>query len=103
MLLKTGGHEVELLALVPGSTVRMVTAEPVEPGPQMEVWTTLQGEEGEEPFLLASYAAADWLRVVTDGCNITLTNQPEPGPAPEPVPPEPTADEVLNTVLGVGV
>ena len=82
---------------------------PVELGETLEVWTTVMApaptaeepeREEEQPYLLASYTVADWLRVVRgeDG-GITLTQLPEPTPAPEPEPPGPSLEEDMMTVL----
>ena len=110
MKLKTNGQTVELLAFSPGGqTVRLVPAEAVELGETLEVWTTVMApapteeepeREEEQPYLLASYAVADWLRVVRgeDG-SITLTQLPEPTPAPKPEPPGPSLEEDMMEVL----
>lgn len=110
MKLKTNGREVELLAFSPGGqTVRLVPAEAVELGETLEVWTTVMApaptdeepeREEERPYLLASYAVADWLRVVVgeDG-SITFTQFPEPTPAPEPEPPRPSVEEDMMTII----
>ena len=95
MILKTNGQEAELLSFVPGAqTVRLETAEPVELGETLEVWTEL--EDG--PFLLASYTVADWLRVGQTGGSICLTQLPVPEPTPEP---EPEPDALTQTQLAV--
>lgn len=95
MILQTNSQEAELLSFVPGAqTVRLETAEPVELGESLEVWTEL--EEG--PFLLASYAVADWLRVEQTGESILLTQLPVPAPTPEP---EPEPDALTQTQLAV--
>ena len=79
MILQTNGQEAELLSFVPGAqTVHLETAEPMELGEALEVWTEL--EDG--PFLLASYAVADWLRVEQTGGSILLTQLPVPEPTP---------------------
>ena len=109
MKLKTNGQTVELLAFSPGQTVRLVPAEAVELGETLEVLTTIMApaptveepeREEEQPYLLASYAVADWLRVVRgeDG-SITLTQLPEPTPAPKPEPPGPSLEEDMMEVL----
>ena len=93
MILKTNGQEAELLSFVPGAqTVCLETAEPVELGEALEVWTEL--EDG--PFLLASYTVADWLRVEQTGGSILLTQLPVPTPTPEPEP-----DALTQTQLAV--
>ena len=95
MILKTNGQEADLLSFVPGAqTVRLETAEPVELGETLEVWTEL--EDG--PFLLASYAVADWLRVGQTGGSICLTQLPVPELTPEP---EPEPDALTQTQLAV--
>lgn len=95
MILQTNSQEAELLSFVPGAqTVRLETAEPVELGETLEVWTEL--EEG--PFLLASYTVADWLRVGQTGGSICLTQLPVPEPTPEP---EPEPDALTQTQLAV--
>ena len=95
MILKTNGQEADLLSFVPGAqTVRLETAEPVELGETLEVWTEL--EDG--PFLLASYAVADWLRVEQMGGSILLTQLPVPTPTPAP---EPEPDALTQTQLAV--
>lgn len=95
MILKTNGQEADLLSFVPGAqTVRLETAEPVELGETLEVWTEL--EDG--PFLLASYTVADWLRVEQTGGSILLTQLPVPTPTPEP---EPEPDALTQTQLAV--
>ena len=95
MILQTNGQEAELLSFVPGAqTVRLETAEPVELGEGLEVWTEL--EDG--PFLLASYAVADWLRVEQTGGSILLTQLPVPTPTPAP---EPEPDALTQTQLAV--
>mgnify|MGYP000009420044 FL=1 len=95
MILQTNGQEAELLSFVPGAqTVRLETAEPVELGEGLEVWTEL--EDG--PFLLASYTVADWLRVEQTGGSILLTQLPVPTPTPEP---EPEPDALTQTQLAV--
>lgn len=82
MILKTNFKEVELLKFIPGLDIHMTTATPAELGDTLKVYTMLQDEKnGEEPFLLASYSISDWLRVIVDGCSITLTNRPEVQPA----------------------
>ena len=79
MILQTNGQEAELLSFVPGAqTVHLETAEPMELGEALEVWTEL--EDG--PFLLASYTVADWLRVEQTGGSILLTQLPVPTPTP---------------------
>lgn len=47
--------------------------------------------------------SADYLRQTFVNGMLTLTNEPEPVPVEpeEPVEPEPTADDVLNALLGV--
>ena len=95
MILQTNSQEAELLSFVPGAqTVRLETAEPVELGETLEVWTEL--EEG--PFLLASYTVADWPRVEQTGGSILLTQLPVPTPTPEP---EPEPDALTQTQLAV--
>lgn len=95
MILKSNGQEAELLSFVPGAqTVRLETAEPVELGETLEVWTEL--EDG--PFLLASYAVADWPRVEQTGGSILLAQLPVPTPTPEP---EPEPDALTQTQLAV--
>ena len=95
MILKTNGQEAELLSFGPGyQTVRLETAEPMELGEALEVWTEL--EDG--PFLLASYAVADWLRVEQTGGSILLTQLPVPEPTPAP---EPEPDALTQTQLAV--
>ena len=95
MILQTNGQEAELLSFVPGAqTVHLETAEPMELGEALEVWTEL--EDG--PFLLASYAVADWLRVGQTGGSICLTQLPVPEPTPEP---EPEPDALTQTQLAV--
>lgn len=110
MKLRTNGREVELLAFSPGDqTVRLVPAEAVELGEALEVLTTIMApapteeepeREEEQPYLLASYAVADWLRVVVgeDG-GITLTQLPEPTPAPEPEPLGPSLEDDMMTMI----
>ena len=110
MKLKTNGQTVELLAFSPGDqSVRLVPAEAVELGETLEVLTTIMApaptdeepeREEEQPYLLASYTVADWLRVVMgeDG-SITLTQLPEPTPAPEQEPPGPSLEEDMMEVL----
>lgn len=112
MKLKTNGREVELLAFSPGGqTVRLVPAEAVELGETLEVLTTIMApapteeepeREEEQPYLLASYAAADWLRVVVgeDG-SITLTQLPETTPAPAPEPPGPPGPSLEDDIMEV--
>ena len=51
-------------------------------------------------FALRTDKAEGYLRQTFEGGVLMLTNQPEPQPV-EPVEPVPTADEVLNTLLGV--
>ena len=93
MILQTNGQEAELLSFVPGAqTVHLETAEPMELGEALEVWTEL--EDG--PFLLASYTVADWLRVEQTGGSILLTQLPVPTPTPEPEP-----DALTQTQLAV--
>lgn len=95
MILQTNGQEAELLSFVPGAqTVHLETAEPMELGEALEVWTEL--EDG--PFLLASYAVADWLRVEQTGGSILLTQLPVPEPTPAP---EPEPDALTQTQLAV--
>ena len=95
MILQTNGQEAELLSFVPGAqTVHLETAEPMELGEALEVWTEL--EDG--PFLLASYTVADWLRVEQTGGSILLTQLPVPTPTPEP---EPEPDALTQTQLAV--
>ena len=95
MILQTNGQEAELLSFVPGAqTVHLETAEPMELGEALEVWTEL--EDG--PFLLASYAVADWLRVEQTGGSILLTQLPVPEPTPAP---EPEPDALTKTQLAV--
>ena len=94
MILQTNGQEAELLSFVPGAqTVHLETAEPMELGEALEVWTEL--EDG--PFLLASYTVADWLRVEQTGGSILLTQLPVPTPTPAP---EPEPDALTQTQLG---
>ncbi len=93
MILKSNGQKAELLSFVPDTqTVCLETAEPVELGEALEVWTEL--EDG--PFLLASYTVADWLRVEQTGGSILLTQLPVPTPTPEPEP-----DALTQTQLAV--
>lgn len=95
MILQTNGQEAELLSFVPGAqTVHLETAEPMELGEALEVWTEL--EDG--PFLLASYTVADWLRVEQTGGSILLTQLPVPTPTPAP---EPEPDALTQTQLAV--
>ena len=95
MILQTNGQEAELLSFVPGAqTVHLETAEPMELGEALEVWTEL--EDG--PFLLASYTVADWLRVEQTGGSILLTQLPVPTPTPAP---EPEPDALTPTQLAV--
>ena len=95
MILQTNGQEAELLSFVPGAqTVHLETAEPMELGEALEVWTEL--EDG--PFLLASYTVADWLRVEQTGGSILLTQLPVPTPTPAP---EPAPDALTQTQLAV--
>lgn len=95
MILQTNGQEAELLSFVPGAqTVHLETAEPMELGEALEVWTEL--EDG--PFLLASYTVADWLRVEQTGGSILLTQLPVPEPTPAP---EPEPDALTQTQLAV--
>ena len=95
MILKTNGQEAELLSFVSGAQmVCLETAEPVELGETLEVWTEL--EDG--PFLLASYTVADWLRVGQTGGSILLTQLPVPTLTPEP---EPEPDALTQTQLAV--
>lgn len=110
MKLRTNGREVELLAFSPGGqTVRLVPAEAVELGETLEVLTTVMApaptdeepeREEEQPYLLAGYTVADWLRVVRgeDG-SITLTQFPEPTPAPVPEPPGPSLEDDMMTMI----
>ncbi len=110
MKLKTNGQTVELLAFSSGGqTVRLVPAEAVELGETLEVLTTIMApaptdeepeREEEQPYLLASYTVADWLRVVMgeDG-SITLTQLPEPTPAPEQEPPGPSLEDDMMTMI----
>ena len=43
MILQTNGQEAELLSFVPGAqTVHLETAEPMELGEALEVWTELE-------------------------------------------------------------
>lgn len=55
-------------------------------------------------FVMRTDNTEDYLRqTFVDGV-LTLTNVPEPEPIPEPEPehnPEPTADEILDVLLGV--
>lgn len=110
MKLKTNGQTVELLAFSPGDqTVRLVPAEAVELGETLEVWTTIMApaptaeepeREEEQPYLLASYTVADWLRVVRgEEGGITLTQLPAPAPAPEPEPPGPSLEDDMMTMI----
>ena len=93
--MQTNGLEAELLSFVPGAqTVHLETAEPMELGEALEVWTEL--EDG--PFLLASYTVADWLRVEQTGGSILLTQLPVPTPTPAP---EPEPDALTQTQLAV--
>ena len=95
MILQTNGQEAELLSFVPGAqTVHLETAEPMELGEALEVWTEL--EDG--PFLLASYTVVDWLRVEQTGGSILLTQLPVPTPTPAP---EPEPDALTQTQLAV--
>ena len=107
MILQTNGQEAELLSFVPGAqTVHLETAEPMELGEALEVWTEL--EDG--PFLLASYTVADWLRVEQTGGSILLTQLPVPTPTPAPEPAQVAEDnntaaqlaiaELAETLLG---
>lgn len=55
-------------------------------------------------FMISEDNADNFLRSTYAGTLLILTNIPEPVPAPvEPVPYEPTADEILNAMLGVTV
>lgn len=54
----------------------------------------------DDDFELRRDNSADYLRQTFEGGVLTLTNAPEPVPA-EPSEPEPTADDVLNALLGV--
>ena len=95
MILQTNSQEAELLSFVPGAQmVHLETAEPMELGEALEVWTEL--EDG--PFLLASYTVADWLRVEQTGGSILLTQLPVPEPTPAP---EPEPDALTQTQLAV--
>ena len=95
MILQTNGQEAELLSFVPGAqTVHLETAEPMERGEALDVWTEL--EDG--PFLLASYTVAGWLRVEQTGGSILLTQLPVPEPTPAP---EPEPDALTQTQLAV--
>lgn len=56
----------------------------------------------DDDFLLRTDNAADYLRQTFEGGVLTLTNMPEPEPEPiEPTEPEPTADELIDIMLGV--
>ena len=78
MILQTNGQEAELLSFVPGAqTVRLETAEPMELGEALEVWTEL--EDG--PFLLASYAVATVLGLAAGGTDGRI-DPPDTAPRP---------------------
>lgn len=61
----------------------------------------------DDGFVLRTDNSADYLRQTFEDGVLTLTNAPEPKPVepkPEPEPEEelePTADEILNAMLGV--
>jgi hypothetical protein len=57
----------------------------------------------DDGFELRRDNSADYLRQTFANGMLTLTNEPEPVPVEpeEPVEPEPTADDVLNALLGV--
>ena len=75
------------------------TEEPEEPEAPAPTEEEPEREE-EQPYLLASYTVADWLRVVRgeDG-SITLTQLPEPTPAPEREPPGPSLEDDMMTMI----
>ena len=54
-------------------------------------------------FQLVTFDSNDFLRQFWNENALVLTNTPEPEPEPEPEPgvDEPTADEILNVMLGV--
>lgn len=54
----------------------------------------------DDGFVLRTDNSNNYLRQTFENGVLTLTNTPEPELI-EPVEPEPTADEVLNTLLGV--
>lgn len=55
----------------------------------------------DDNFVLRTDKAEDYLRQTFVGGILTLTNVPEPEPEPEPVEPEPTAEELIDIMLGV--
>lgn len=59
----------------------------------------------DDGFYMRTDNVANFLRQTWENNTLTLTNQPEPEPVPvepsEPGEHEPTADEVLNALLGV--
>lgn len=61
---------------------------------------TMYADDG---FLMREDNTEDYLRQTFENGVLTLTNTPEPEPADpeEPVDPEPTAKEILDTLLGV--
>ena len=54
----------------------------------------------DDGFLMRSDVTEDYLRQTFAGGVLTLTNTPEPEPV-EPSEPEPTAEEILDAMLGV--
>lgn len=55
----------------------------------------------DDGFVLRTDNSADYLRQTFEDGVLMLTNTPEPVPEPEPVEPEPTAEEILDAMLGV--
>jgi hypothetical protein len=58
----------------------------------------------DDGFVMRTDKVEDYLRQTFEGGVLTLTNAPEPVPVEpvEPTDPEPTADELMDILLGVG-
>lgn len=57
------------------------------------------GEYRDDGFLLREVDVSGYARQIARDGVLTLTNEPEPVPV-EPVDPEPTAEELMNILLG---
>lgn len=81
----------------PGKTMRYSGLPEDFPAP-------VSGEIGlyaDDDFLMRTDNPEDYLRQTFEDGVLTLTNVPEPVDPVEPVAPEPSTEEVLNTLLGV--
>ena len=69
--------------------------------PEVEEVSGIVALYRDDNFLLSEDDADSYARKIISGSVVTLTNEPVPPAPPTPPPYEPTADDILNLILGV--